>query len=366
MNDSSSAQPQWHVSRDGKQFGPFSAPDLFKMAELGKLRPNDLFWKPGYDSWKPASEIPGLLTPPTPPTSGNELSFIEPASALHSDFGQVPVSQRVVQTTKTAGAWRRFSARLIDVYLMMLVVMLPLIIGLVLLIPDFGAWLSGPENKNSVVLALLAGPVIFLADAVEFGIFGNTLGKALLNVRVVSLKDGTPTFTKYLKRNFLVWAAGLGLSLPLVNLVAMFIQRRRLGKGKPASYDEGQFDVRAGPLTWWRVVLALIIGFGLVGGFFYLAVASDNSHDDVTGLTGATRSSFVRSAVESCAKTTDKETLSPSLVSQYCTCYANSLADKLSNNEVKQVALEKSIGSVQPKVEASAEACLKEVVPAKQ
>lgn len=69
MDEGSSAQPQWHMSRGGKQFGPFSAPDLSKMAEIGTLRADDLVWKPGYDGWKPASTVPGLIRPPALPTA---------------------------------------------------------------------------------------------------------------------------------------------------------------------------------------------------------------------------------------------------------------------------------------------------------
>ena len=38
------------------------------MAERGELQARDLLWKPGYDSWIPASAVPGLLKPPPPPT----------------------------------------------------------------------------------------------------------------------------------------------------------------------------------------------------------------------------------------------------------------------------------------------------------
>ena len=55
------AQPEWHMSRGGLQFGPYSAADLSAMAEVGMLRADDFLWKPGFDTWKPASDLPGLL-----------------------------------------------------------------------------------------------------------------------------------------------------------------------------------------------------------------------------------------------------------------------------------------------------------------
>jgi GYF domain 2 len=53
------AQPEWHMSRGGLQFGPYSAADLSAMAEVGMLRADDFLWKPGFDTWKPASDLHG-------------------------------------------------------------------------------------------------------------------------------------------------------------------------------------------------------------------------------------------------------------------------------------------------------------------
>jgi hypothetical protein len=69
MAETGSAQLQWHLSRDGKQFGPFSRDQLLQMAEHGKLQAQDLLWTPGYDNWRPATDIPGVLKPPPPPTT---------------------------------------------------------------------------------------------------------------------------------------------------------------------------------------------------------------------------------------------------------------------------------------------------------
>jgi hypothetical protein len=77
MGEGSVSQPHWHLSRGGTQFGPLSFSELLRMAELGKLQADDLLWKPGYENWKPASAVPGLLTPP-PPTSNNAFTTSSP------------------------------------------------------------------------------------------------------------------------------------------------------------------------------------------------------------------------------------------------------------------------------------------------
>jgi hypothetical protein len=66
----------WHLCRDQKSTGPISELELYKLAELGHLRADDLLWRPGFTSWKEADEIPGLLTPP--PLPGAHTDFEKP------------------------------------------------------------------------------------------------------------------------------------------------------------------------------------------------------------------------------------------------------------------------------------------------
>jgi len=51
----------WHVSRDGKQYGPYSDEQLRARAGSGRLAPNDLVWKDGLPEWIQADRIKGLF-----------------------------------------------------------------------------------------------------------------------------------------------------------------------------------------------------------------------------------------------------------------------------------------------------------------
>ena len=68
MDENEAPRPEWFLSRDGKQHGPISKRDLSRLAEQGKLRPDDLIWKAGFEGWRLVSSIPGLLSPPVPPS----------------------------------------------------------------------------------------------------------------------------------------------------------------------------------------------------------------------------------------------------------------------------------------------------------
>ena len=58
MSSEASAQPLYHLAREGQQYGPMSAAELFKMAALRHLRADDLVEAPGFFDWKPASDVP--------------------------------------------------------------------------------------------------------------------------------------------------------------------------------------------------------------------------------------------------------------------------------------------------------------------
>lgn len=58
---------QWHVSKAGEQFGPFTFSHLKNLAESGQLARKDLLWKEGLEEWVEASSVKGLFPPIVPP-----------------------------------------------------------------------------------------------------------------------------------------------------------------------------------------------------------------------------------------------------------------------------------------------------------
>lgn len=100
----------------------------------------------------------------------------------------------------------------------------------------FLRWINQPGSDYLFGIILL--PFTLLFDAAVFRLAGNTPGKAMLGIRVVSLR-GTPLeFDQYLRRNFSLWSSGLGLGIPLVILFTLWRQEKRLRKGQQTSYDE--------------------------------------------------------------------------------------------------------------------------------
>jgi hypothetical protein len=64
----------WHLSRGNEKHGPISDRELLLLAELGQLRDDDLLWRPGFDGWRTANSLPGVLNPPPLP-NGARTAF---------------------------------------------------------------------------------------------------------------------------------------------------------------------------------------------------------------------------------------------------------------------------------------------------
>ena len=53
----------FYVTREGKRFGPYTEADARNYLEDGRIRADDLCWRPGMDTWLPVSQV---VQPPTP------------------------------------------------------------------------------------------------------------------------------------------------------------------------------------------------------------------------------------------------------------------------------------------------------------
>src|SRR4029453_10954044 len=85
------AAPSWDLARGEKQYGPLGNRELLLLAERGELKQDDLLWRPGLSSWKPAREIGNLMGAAaaskdrTGATPASCLSPVAPAAAAASE-----------------------------------------------------------------------------------------------------------------------------------------------------------------------------------------------------------------------------------------------------------------------------------------
>jgi hypothetical protein len=59
----------WYLARNGQKYGPYSAEELQKLADTGKLAGEDMIWREGLDSWQAARTVLGQFSDalPAPP-----------------------------------------------------------------------------------------------------------------------------------------------------------------------------------------------------------------------------------------------------------------------------------------------------------
>jgi hypothetical protein len=111
-----------------------------------------------------------------------------------------------------------------------------------------------------------------------------------------------------------------------------------------------------------RFVLPIIaVGFALLTYKF----ATLGANDGTEGLTAGTRSAFVDTAIDTCVKQSDKN-FSAETIAQYCRCYANGMADRVSINELKYIhnmKQEQAQAALQPKIDAADNACRDRLTP---
>lgn len=144
-----------------------------------------------------------------------------------------------------AGAWPRWFARTFDVWWQTGLVALVLGYLLGLASPAFLRWLETPFGWKLFGLACIPGGL--LLDAALQAVAGNTPGKALLGLRLITTDGRAPRFGELVRRNLRVWRDGLALGLPALSLITMARQGLRLRKGMQASYDRNDFLVSASP-----------------------------------------------------------------------------------------------------------------------
>lgn len=164
-----------------------------------------------------------------------------------------------------ARPWPRWLARTFDVWWHTGLVATVLGYILCRTSPGFLRWLETPFGWK--LFGLVCIPAGMLLDALVQAAAGNTPGKAMLGLRVMTADGRLPSLPELIGRNMGVWSAGIGFGLPAICLLTMARQGLRLRRGEAASYDDDYFLVRASPVRRWRKA-----AFGVAFAILFLVV----------------------------------------------------------------------------------------------
>ena len=162
---------QYYVGKNGQQLGPFGEEQIKARVDAGEFSAGDLIWRDGMASWEPISSV---LNNPYLPSAALGASPL-----LAAQTGQ-----------RLAGA----GARLVAVILNNLIAAATMIPGVILV----GVGSSGQQGDSittlqaiGIGLMALGAMALFVYQLMLYLRTGQTIGKKLMQVKVVSFTDGT-------------------------------------------------------------------------------------------------------------------------------------------------------------------------------
>lgn len=241
---------EWYFVSNNERKGPVSENEISRLILDGEIKPATLVWRKEMREWTAASsvdELSGLFASLPPP-----LPIVE---SVNSDDNDADVKVILTETPpRLAGAWQRFLARMIDVIIFTFTISFITAYSLQKISPRLA---SDFVNLNPFILNWICLFLSVFLIALIMWAFGNTPGKALLRIKVVPAVNDWK-YTSHFAREFKVWAQGLGLGLPIVFLITLIVQYRRVSSGKPTLYDEGVAHVEGLRPGIIRYIIAII------------------------------------------------------------------------------------------------------------
>ena len=237
---------QWYYTHGGQKHGPIAEPDLGAMFESGQLTPDTMVWNEQLENWVSARDVIGLVPvtfeplplPPKPPAS-------QPQTIVSSGL-----STEDSTSVNRPRPWVRLWARTIDIFIWVFLALVPLYA----LFPA----LQNKEYENLIAIIILI-PYVFV-EAAMLSTWGTTPGKTLLRIQLRKCDGSKLSYEDALKRAIKVWFRGMGMNIPIANIVTHIIACCRLEKNGVTSWDEqGAFKVTHQTVGAGRAIIVILI-----------------------------------------------------------------------------------------------------------
>ena len=99
-------------------------------------------------------------------------------------------------------------------------------------------------------------------EATLMSVFGYTPGKFLLRIKVLH-KRKKLSFSKSLRRSFLVWLKGVGLGIPIIMLIAMVTSYQNLYRNMKTTWDQEEMTlIVQKPVSPYIIIIVAIFLIG--------------------------------------------------------------------------------------------------------
>lgn len=184
----------------------------------------------------------GLAVSPSREPPAKPVTSVSTAPApAHEPPVTSPTKNQSLAAFEPAGAWRRFWARLIDISLFSVPVLIAGAWVLNLMVPGFADWFAQPQADK--ILAWLLLPATLFLEWFAYELAGTTPGKALFGLRVTDVGGQKIGGNAYFNRQVRFYLKGIWTGIPLISLGAIAGEHSALKKTGSATYDRDQHRV---------------------------------------------------------------------------------------------------------------------------
>ncbi|MEH2608344.1 RDD family protein [Bradyrhizobium sp. AZCC 1693] len=249
----------YYAEASDRSYGPVTVEDLGRVLRAKANSVDFLVWCPGMAEWGKAGEQFALrryFQPPPIPSYNHGAA----TGQLVIDRDDRPIL--VEEEPSSLHPWRRYFARMFDLYFFFLFFFFFLGIALPRLFDN-------SDKSLDALYAIFGTGAYAIFEGLCLNVFGSSLGKRLYGIKLTrSDKDGF-TLAVSFKRSFAVWARGLGIGIPIVSLVTLIVAYRTLTQEKQTSWDRDFQCItthnKLSALRWisivlvWLLVLAIYI-----------------------------------------------------------------------------------------------------------
>lgn len=208
------------------------------------------------------------------PEKSGDTTFTQDAAARKDSSGGANGGSRnaVSEDSQSSSAprpWIRYWARTIDY------VVWGVAIGIVIALLSISGVISNKASEaltNPLLLGMLMVFTWAFVEPIALAVFGTTVGKALLNVKLAHQSDENISkagLGALYRRSMAVWLKGMGIGFPLVGVITALVSYRNLKSHGETSWDRnGGFIVSHGKVGYVRGGFAItVILVALVGDY---------------------------------------------------------------------------------------------------
>ena len=167
--------------------------------------------------------------------------------------------------------WIRYWARLIDIFVFaILQIVIVILVLMILKKLEIEINIHFLDEIPDLIFNIVVGFLYIFVEPIFFAIWGTTVGKALLKIRVRHEDGRKLSYKDALQRTFLVLFLGQGVGFPIVSIITHVMAYFRLKNQGITSWDESEhYVVTHQTLGKLRATLLIVVPLVL---FIFLAI----------------------------------------------------------------------------------------------